>query len=116
MYAYIDDLLIASSSPEEHLRHLRLVLERLEQHGLLINVVKSIFGVPELDLLGYHVDATNIRPLQEKVTAVREFPLPNTQRKLRTFLGLVNFYHRFIPNCATILRPPQADETSLACT
>ncbi len=116
VYAYIDDLLIASSSPEEHLRHLRLVLERLEQHGLLINVVKSIFGVPELDLLGYHVDATNIRPLQEKVTAVREFPLPNTQRKLRTFLGLVNFYHRFIPNCATILRPPQADETSLACT
>ena len=46
-----------------------------------------------------------IRPLEEKVEVVREFPLPNTQRKLRTFLGLVNFYHRFIPNGATILQP-----------
>ena len=105
MYAYIDDLLIASSSSEEHLRHLRSVLERLDEHGILINVSKSVFGVPESDFLGYHLDATGIRPLEEKVEVVREFPLPNTQRKLRTFLGLVNFYHRCIPNGATILQP-----------
>ncbi len=76
-YAYIDDLLIASHSPEEHLRHLRL---RLDNHGILINVAKSLFGVPELDFLGFHLDATGVRPLQEKVKVVREFPLPNTQR------------------------------------
>ena len=62
-YAYIDDILVASSSAEEHLRHLRLVLERLEEHGLLINVAKSVFGVPELEILGYHRDHTGIRPL-----------------------------------------------------
>ena len=107
-YAYIDDLLIASSSPEEHLQHLRLVLERLDEHGILINVQKSIFGVPELDFLGFHLDSTGIRPLQEKVEVVREFPLPSTQRKLREFLGLVNFYHRFIPNGATLLQPLHA--------
>ena len=105
VYAYIDDLLIASSSPEEHLQHLRLVLERLDEHGILINLPKSLFGVSELDFLGYHLDATGIRPLQEKVEVVREFPLPTTQRRLMTFLGLVNFYHRFIPNGATILQP-----------
>ncbi len=55
-YAYIDDILIASTSSDEHLQHLRLVLERLEDHGLLINVQKSVFGVPELDILGYHLD------------------------------------------------------------
>lgn len=46
-YAYIDDLLIASSSPQEHLHHLRLVLERLSDHGIIINIAKSLFGVPE---------------------------------------------------------------------
>ncbi len=101
-YAYIDDILIASSSAEEHLRHLRLVLRRLEEHGLLINVAKSVFGVPELDILGYHLDHS---PLQEKVQVIREFPRPERQRQLRTFLGLVNFYHHFIPNGAAILHP-----------
>ena len=102
VYTYIDDLLIASSSPEEHLQHLCLVLERLDKHGILINVNKSRFGVPELDIMGYHLDATGIRPLQEKVQVVREFPRPNTQRQL---MGLVNFYHRFISNGATLLQP-----------
>ena len=97
--------LIASSSPEEHLRHLRSVLERLAEHGIIINVNKSLFGVPELDFLGHHVNATGIHPLETKVQAVKEFPLPSTQRKLKEFIGLVNFYQRFIPNCATILQP-----------
>jgi len=100
----VDDILIASSSPEEHLEHLRLVLERLEKHGLIINIAKSLFGVPELDFLGHHVDATGIRPLEKKVQAIRNFPLPATQRKLREFIGLLNFYRRFIPNCATIIQ------------
>ena len=104
-YVYIDDVLIASASPEEHLQHLRLVLERLDKHGLLINVSKSLFGVPELDFLGHHIDATGIRPLETKVQVIREFPPPTTQRKLREFIGLINFYRRFIPDCATTLEP-----------
>ncbi len=70
-YSYIDDLLIASLSPEEHLNHLRLVLERLDMHGLLINVSKSSFGVPEL---GHHVSSAGIQPLAAKVQVVRDFP------------------------------------------
>lgn len=107
-YDYIDDLLIASSSPEEHLHHLRLVLERLSQHDLLINLSKSLFGVPSLDFLGHRVDSSGIRPLDVKVRAIRDFPQPTTQKKLRTFLGLINYYHRFIPNCAMILQPLNA--------
>ena len=61
--------------------------------------------MPELDFLGYHVDATGIRLLEEKVQAIRNFPLPATQRKLREFIGLLNFYRCFIPNCATIIQP-----------
>ncbi len=62
---YIDDLLIASSSPDEHLEHLRSVFQRLNEHGIVINVPKSHFGVAELDFLGHHVDATGIRPLED---------------------------------------------------
>ena len=59
----------------------------------------------ELDFLGHQVDATGIRPLEDKVQIVMEFPLPDTQCKLQRFLGLVNFYHRFIPHGAMILHP-----------
>ena len=104
-YAYIDDLLIASSSHEQHLQHLQLVLERLSDHGLLINVGKSVFGVPSLDFLGHRVDSNGIRPLEAKVEVIRNFQQPTTQRQLREFLGLINFYRRFIPNCATTMQP-----------
>ena len=59
----------------------------------------------ELDFLGHRVSADGIKPLQERVKAIQEFPIPTSIRKLREFLGLVNFYHRFIPNCASILEP-----------
>ena len=69
---------------------------------------KSQFGVPALDILGHHVDATGVRPFEEKVKAIREFPLPTSQHQLREFLGLVNFYRRFLPHCAALLQPLNA--------
>ena len=104
-YAYIDDLLIASTSPEEHKRHLRTVLGRLAEHGLIINPTKCQLGVSQLNFLGHRVDSNGITPLQDRVQAIREFPQPNSQRQLKKFLGLINFYRRFIPNCARILQP-----------
>ena len=59
----------------------------------------------ELDFLGHRVSADGFQPLQERVMAIREFPIPSSVCKLHEFLGLVNFYHRFIPNCASILEP-----------
>ena len=104
-YTYIDDVLVASSSPEEHKQHLRAVLERFSEHGIVINPSKCEFGVPQLTFLGHTVDQHGIRPLPSKVKILRAFPRPTTQRKLHEFLGLVNFYNRFIPNCACILSP-----------
>ena len=75
-YSYIDNLLIASTSPDEHKQHLRLVLERLNAHGVLINPAKCVFGVGQLQFLGYHVDSHDIRPLEEKVQVIRDFPQP----------------------------------------
>ena len=104
-FDYVDDLLIASSSREEHLRHLRLVLERLQSHGLHVHISKSIFGVPSLDFLGHFVSNKGIQPMEDKVRAIRTFPQPTSQRKLREFIGLVNFYRRFLPACTAMMEP-----------
>jgi hypothetical protein len=104
-YAYIDDLLIASASPAEQEVHIRQVLERLRNHGIVINPNKCVLGVSELDFLGHRVSPRAIYPMEEKVRAVREFTQPTSLRKLREFLGLINFHHRFVPNCPAILEP-----------
>ena len=107
-YTYIDDVLIASSSPEEHLQHLHTVFNRLAKYGIVINPNKCFFGVTELDFLGHHISSQGITPLPDKVKAVQDFPLPNSQRKLRQFIGPVNFYHRFLPHCAELMLPHHA--------
>ena len=104
-YAYIDDVLIASSSPEEHAQHLRAVLERFQQYGVIINPAKCELGVETLQFLGHQVDSKGIQPLKTKVQVIQEFPCPDTRKKLRQFLGLVNFYHRFVKNCIRIIKP-----------
>ena len=105
VYAYIDDVLIASSNEEEHKQHIRQVLQRFHEHGVIINPTKCEFGKQELVFLGHLVNRDGIRPLPDKVKTLKDFPQPASQRKLREFLGLVNFYHRFIPNCAHTLSP-----------
>ena len=104
-YAYIDDVLIASSNPDEHVEHLQTVLERFKKYGVIINPNKCELGVSKLYFLGHAVDSAGIRPLPDKVKAIQEFPLPETCKKLREFLGLINFYHHFIKNCATLTYP-----------
>ena len=104
-YTYIDDVLIASATPEQHLRDVRTVFERRSHHGIVINPNKCIFGVQELDFLGHHIDQHGLTPLPEKVQAVRDFPQPQFPCQLRQFIGLVNFYHRFLPHCANLMRP-----------
>ncbi len=105
VYTYIDDLLVASRSAEEHKEHLALVFERLDKFGVIINPSKCVFGVPTLDFLGHHVDSNGLSPLPSKVEAIRDFPPPNSKRQVQRFLGMVNFYRRFIPNCADRMLP-----------
>ena len=71
----------------------------------MLNVAKCTFGVKELEFLGHRVTAKGIRPLQSKVTAVKNFERPHTVKALQRFLGLVNFYHRFLPGIAATMRP-----------
>ena len=105
VYAYIDDLLIASSSEAEHLEHLEVLFNRLSKYGIVINPSKCIFGIASIEFLGHQISTHGISPLAQKVQVIQDFPAPSSLRKLREFLGLVNFYRRFIPNCASLVQP-----------
>ena len=104
-FVYLDDILVASPNPEQHSLHLRELFKALDDHGLVVNLPKCEFGVPELDFLGHRVSSAGAAPLATRVTAIREFPEPHTNEGLQEFLGLLNFYRRFLPGAAHVLRP-----------
>jgi hypothetical protein len=104
-YCYLDDLRVASPDLETHLLHLRTVLERLRDFGLVINGEKCVFAVKEFEFLGHKVSAEGAQPLHSYVEAVTRLPHPNTVKELQVFLGLINFYRRFIPGAALMLLP-----------
>ena len=104
-FAYIDDLLIASPDADSHHTHLSQLFTRLEDYGIQINVEKSVLGVPSLDFLGHTISSAGIAPLPSKCEAVQHFPKPTTQRQLKQFLGMVNYYNRFVPRCSLLLHP-----------
>lgn len=105
VFVYIDDILIASSSPEEHKEHLRIVFKRLKDFGLRINPSKCILGVSEITFLGFRINCNGSAPTPDKVAAITSYPKPNTIVELRRFLGALNFYRRFLPHAASIQAP-----------
>lgn len=104
-YPYIDDILVASQDETQHLEHLQHVFQRLQDHGVMINTSKCVFGESQVEFLGYVVSAAGTKPLLQKVVAIQNFPPPKTIKELRRFLGMTNFYRRFIPNAAKIQAP-----------
>ena len=75
-FAYLDDILVANHDVDKHLDHLRQVLTRLQEHGLQMHPNKCVLGTASLDFLGFHVDQHGIRPFDEKVQVLKDFPLP----------------------------------------
>ena len=105
VFAYIDDVLIASPDSATHKEHVMTLLQRFHDYGIVINKTKCVFGVASLTFLGHVIDSRGITPHPDKVTAVTTAPEPRTAKGLRRFLGQVTFYHRFIPKAAAIMAP-----------
>jgi len=103
--AYLDDLVIFSSTWEEHIQRITLVLDRLRAAGLTAKPKKCKFGMKECVYLGYIVGNGVVRPEMSKIEAVMEFPTPQTKSHVRAFLGLTGYYRKFIPNYAAIAAP-----------
>ncbi|GFV83737.1 retrovirus-related Pol polyprotein from transposon opus [Trichonephila clavipes] len=105
VFPYLDDVLVASSTEEEHSEHLKMVFERFQQYGLRINVSKSVMGAAQVEYLGFLITAEGSRPWPEKVQAIFNYKLPETIHDLRTFLGMINFYRRYLKDAAKTQAP-----------
>lgn len=104
-FSYLDDFLIFSQDEESHLDHLKKLFTRLQDFGMVINTSKCLFGMSEVKFLGYNVSSEGIKPLETKTQAIKDFPTPKTVRELRRFLGMLNYYRRFIPSAAKAQAP-----------
>ncbi|UYV65143.1 K02A2.6-like, partial [Cordylochernes scorpioides] len=102
---YIDDVLIATASIEEHLALLKTIFARLEKYNIKLKKEKCLFLQKEIEYLGHLVTEEGIRPLDHKVQAIQKAKTPTNISELRSFLGLVNFYGKFIPNLPELLKP-----------
>ncbi|XP_021364454.1 uncharacterized protein K02A2.6-like [Mizuhopecten yessoensis] len=101
----MDDILVTGVSQEEHLSHLREVLRRIRDAGIRLKASKCIFLAKEVVYLGHKVSEEGIQPVTEKVKAIQEMPAPTNLKELQAYLGMLNFYNRFLPNLATVLAP-----------
>lgn len=107
-FSYLDDFLVFSRDQAQHENHLRQLFERMNQYGILVNTSKCVFGASEVSFLGYHISAEGTKPQEAKVQAIKDCPPPKTVRELRRFLGMLNFYRRFLPNAAQSQAPLNA--------
>jgi cleavage and polyadenylation specificity factor subunit 1 len=99
-FSYIDDILVYSRSPQEHEQHLRTLFKQLQAYGILLNPGKCVFRATEVTFLGYRISGKGSQPLPDRVADLQACPPPQTTRHLRRFLGMLNFYRRFLPHTA----------------
>ena len=102
---YIDDILVTGKDDAQHLQALEQVLSRLQKAGWTIQKNKCVFMARSVEYLGHVVDAEGLHTTPEKLKAILEAPAPKDLNQMRSFLGLVNYYARFIPNLSTVLHP-----------
>jgi len=102
---YLDDILIYSSSFTDHLHHIELVLQRLRKNQLYAKMSKCSFAVQEIEYLGHVLTPGGISVEETKIKTIKEWPRPRNKRDVQSFLGLVNYYRRFIGNCSAIAKP-----------
>jgi hypothetical protein len=103
--AFIDDVLIHSSSPAEHIQHLRLVLEMLQRIGMRAHPGKTIVGADRVEYLGHYVSAYGLTPLHAKVAGVQALPTPTNVDTLRSVLGVVGYYRCYMPYFSVTAAP-----------
>ena len=105
---YIDDLLVTSLTEEEHVQNLTQVLHRLQEQGMRLKREKCAFLQNEVEYLGYQIDANGVHTAPSKLQAIQRAPVPKNVKQLRAFLGLLNYYGKFIPNRFTMIHPLNA--------
>ena len=104
----MDDILITGRNEDEHLDNLRKVLEVLSKNGLRLRKSKCTFFKKEVIYLGFRISRKGVEPVEEKVRPVLDAPEPTNTTQLKSFLGMLQYYHRHMPNLADKLEPLHA--------
>ena len=102
---FIDDILVYSRSKEEHIQHLRLVLETLRTEKLYAKLSKCEFWLRKVGFIGYVVREKGIHVDPSKIKAIENWAIPTTPTKFRQFQGQATYYRRFIHNFSKIAKP-----------
>ena len=102
---YIDDILVTGKSTEEHLKNLEEVLSRLRNAGMRLKKSKCAFLLPQVKYLGHQISEKGLQPTTQKLRAIVEAPAPHNVSQLKSFLGMINYYSKFLPNLSTQLAP-----------
>lgn len=102
---YIDDILIFFKSYEDHLIHVEITMRILMQYGFKLKKNKCIFAKEKTTYLGHEIGNNGVKPLNNNIIAIKNFPAPQTRKQVRQFLGKINFYLQYIPKSTIILEP-----------
>ena len=101
----IDDIIIFSDEWNNHIKHLECIPGALKQAHLTAKPSKCFFAFRHLEVLAHIVGSGEVKPTEDKISAIREIPVPTTKRKVRSLIGFLNFYRRFIPHFTEIASP-----------
>lgn len=102
---YIDDILVFSKTFDEHMDHLRKLLQAIHDEGFRLSLNKCNFAKSRVKYLGHIIENNRILPIHDNVIPVQNFPTPRNQKNIRQFLGKINFYRAYIPNSSKTLAP-----------
>jgi hypothetical protein len=102
---YLDDILIFSKSPEEHISHVETVLKKIKEHGFFLKLSKCDFFQTSITYLGHLINADGIMPDPKKLSAVKDWPTPKSILDVRSFLGLANYFRRYVHDFSKIAVP-----------
>ena len=102
---YLDDILVSGRTEAEHLDNLKNVFRRLREHGIRVKNNKCSFMKSSVQYLGHRIDAQGLHATDDKIRTIKEVPVPKNIQELRSFLGLLNYYGRFISNLSSLIHP-----------
>jgi hypothetical protein len=102
---YLDDIIVFSTSLQEHIENLKKVFTALKKSNLKVQLDKSEFLHKEIEFLGHVVTTEGIKPSPLKIKTIKEFPIPKTQKDIKSFLGLLGYYRKFIRDFSKLTKP-----------